>query len=481
MYDVIVRGGTVVTAEGAEPLDVAIDGERIAAVEPPGALEAEAGSVLDADGLLVLPGGVDPHVHYSLAFGPVTAESQDWSPAAALGGTTTVVDFALAEPSVSLHHAIAAKKAEAEGRMAVDWALHAIVAGPQVAPDVFDEIADVVRGGIPTVKTFMTYGWMTDDGDRFGLMQATAAAGGMSVVHAEDDALAAFLTRRHLRDGKTHGAHIGETRGPLVEEAAVRRALFLAERAESPLYVLHMAAGSGVEALAGARARGLPVYGETLPLYLSFTAEDLWDASGPGLLLNNYPPVKHAEDRELLWQALADDRLQAVGTDHFGLTAEDRNVRMGTTVDALGAGHAAVELRLPLLFHLGVGSGRLGLARFVELVATNPAKLMGLFPRKGTIAVGADADLALLDPARSWTVRAEDLHTRADFSAWEGWEVTGKVVTTILRGAVVVADGRFVGAPAGGRFHERRIAPEILARPLDPRPTSVALRAPAPG
>ncbi len=475
MHDLIVRGGTVVTAEKTEALDVVVDGERIAALVPPGSDAPSAKKVIDAEGCLVVPGGVDPHVHYGLQFGAVSAESQEYSAAAALGGTTTVIDFALQQAPATLHEAIAAKRAEADGSMAVDYALHAIIAGPDVSFDVIDEIADVIADGIPTIKTFMTYGWMTDDGARWGIMNEVAEHGGMSVVHAEDDALAAWLTKKYVREGKTHGAYIGETRGPLVEEAAVRRALLLAERSGSPLYVLHMAAASAVLALAEARERALPFYGETLPLYLSFTADDLWNDERRGLLWNNYPPLKHGEDRALLWQALGDDRLQAVGTDHFALTVADRYERMGTTVDALQAGQSGVQLRLPVLFHLGVQEARLSASRFVELVATNPAKIMGLYPRKGTLAVGSDADIAVIDPSRTWTVRAEDVYSRADYSCWEGWELRGRIVATILRGSVLVDGARVVGPVDRGRFIPRRLLPEIVGTPRHPSVTSAAL------
>jgi dihydropyrimidinase len=317
-------------------------------------------------------------------------------------------------------------------------------------------------------------------------MREVAEHGGMSVVHAEDDAIANWLTAKYVREGKTHGAYISETRGPLVEEAAIRRALLLAERAGSPLYVLHMAAGSGVEALAQARARGLPFYGETIAAYLSFTADDLWDDTpvevngrtyaGRGLLYNNFPTIKFAEDRDVLWQAVADDRLQVVSTDHCLVSIADRFEIMGTTVESMQGGEAAVELRLPVLFHLGVQQGRISLHRFVELVSTNPAKIMGLYPRKGEIAVGGDADIAILDPNRRWTVRWEDLHMTPGYNCWDGWELEGKVVTTILRGSVLVENEVFVGSKTGGKFVPRTLAPEIVGRPPDPGATG---RAPA--
>jgi dihydropyrimidinase len=461
VHDLLIRGGTVVTASAAEPLDVAVDGETIAALERPGAL-TEARRVIDADGSLVLPGGVDPHVHYSLSFGPVTAESQEYSHAAAVGGTTTVIDFALQEPPTSLHDAIEAKKAEAHGRMAVDYAFHAILAGPEISFEVMEEIGDVIRAGIPTIKTFTTYGWMTDDGHRLGVMEQVAEHGGMSVVHAEDDDIANWLTKKYVRDGKTHGAHIAETRGPIVEEAAIRRAMLLAEHTGSPLYVLHMAAGSGVLALAEGRGRGLPFYGETLTPYLSFTAEKLWDDEGRGLLWNNYPVLKQREDQDVLWAAVADDRLCTVASDHFALTAADKYEKMGTTVESLMAGWPNVELRLPVTYHLGVAEGRISLRRFVELVASNPAKLMGLYPRKGTVAVGSDADLVVLDPDRRWTVRGENLAMSSDYTPWEGWELQGKVTTTLLRGSVIVEDGTFVGSASQGLFLERALPADVL-------------------
>ena len=470
MHDVLIRNGTVVSPASSDLLDVAISGEAVAALAPPGQLDPDgAKRVIDAANCLVLPGGVDPHVHYSLSFGPVTAETQDYSRAAALGGTTTVIDFALQEPPNSLHDAIDAKRAEADGRMAVDYSLHAILAGPEIAFETLEEVGDVIRAGIPTLKTFTTYGWMVDDGYRYGLMCEVAEHGGMSVVHAEDDAIANWLTKKYVREGKTHGAYIAETRGPLVEEAAVRRCMLLAERSGSPLYVLHMAAGTAVDALAEGRSRGLPFYGETLTPYLSFTAERLWDDEHRGLLWNNYPVLKQREDQETLWAALADDRLSTVGSDHFALSVADKYERMGTSVESLMAGWPNVELRLPIVYHLGVAGRRLSINRLVEVVSTNPAKLMGLHPRKGAIEPGSDADITILDPARSWTVRHDELAMSSDYSPWEGWELTGKVTTVLLRGSVIVDGASFIGAPDEGRF---------LARTLDPEPDTSAAATP---
>jgi dihydropyrimidinase len=477
MYDLLVRGGTVVGPTAAEPRDLAVSGEQIAAIERPGALGAEARKVIDANGCLVVPGGVDPHCHYSLGFGAVHAEPQEYSWAPAFGGTTTLIDFAFWQEPKTLHDAVAEKKAEAEGRMAVDYSFHALLAGNPPF-EVLEEIGDVIRGGVPTIKTLTTYAWISDDGHRFGVMNEVAANGGLSIVHAEDDDIANWLTKKYLREGKTHGAYIAETRGPLVEEAAVRRAMLLAERSGSPLYIFHVAAGSAASAIGEGRARGLPLYGETIIAYLSFTGDQLWDDENRGLLWNNYPVLKSQEDQDVLWDAITDDRLQVVSSDHFATTAADRYEKMGTTVDALQAGQASVEMRVPVLFHLGVQEGRISLGRFVELASTNPAKIMGLYPRKGVLAVGSDADVVLIDPSRTWTVRWQDHHMSSDYNCWEGWELRGKVTTTILRGTVLVENEQWVGPRGGGRFLPRTLLPEITGHPPDFRSTAEAGEAP---
>jgi dihydropyrimidinase len=461
VLDLLIRAGTAVTPDGVAPLDVGVEGERIVVLAPPGQA-GEARRTIDASGCLVVPGGVDPHVHYSVFFHDVLGETQEWSHAAALGGTTTVVDFVFHEAwsGKTLHESIDEKRSEAAGRMAVDYGLHATICG-NPSFETIEEIGDVVRSGIPTIKTFTTFELQCDDGHRLGVMAATAAAGGMSVVHAEDDDLARWLTAKYVREGKTHGAYVSETRNWLVETAAVRRCILLAEHVGSPLYVLHVAAARAVDAIAAARARGLPVYGETLVSYLSFTSDVLWDDERRGLLWNVHPTIKSQSDQDALWAALADGRLQVIASDHFAMSSSDRYEKMGTTVDCVQSGQVSVENRVPVAFHRGVQEGRLSLERFVDVVATEPARLMGLHPRKGILAVGSDADVVVLDPSRVWTVRHEELHMSPDFNNWDGWELRGRVRDTILRGEVLVEDGRFVGSRTGGRYLERALPPEV--------------------
>jgi len=473
MYDLLIVNGTVVTPTGAEACDVAVDGETIAAVAPAGTLGTEAKKVIDAAQCYVIPGGIDPHVHYAMNFeNIILTEGPHYSFAAAIGGNTSVIDFAFQEPPQGLIDAIADRKVQFAGQMAIDYSVHAILT-KTFSFDVVEEIGQAIAEGVPTIKTMMTYGYMTDDGQRWGAMNEVAKNGGMSVVHAEDDSIARWLTAQYIRAGKTHGAYICEVRGPIVEEAAVRRAMFLAERANSPLYILHMAAGSGINALAESRGRGLPFYGETLSAYLSFTQDDIWDESpievggtvynARGCLYNNYPTPKFAADRDTCWEALGDGRLQAVATDHALVSLKDRFETMGTTIENMQAGQAAVELRVPLLFDQGVNTGRISVNRWVELISTNPAKIMGMWPQKGQIAPGSDADIVVFDPAKRWQVRWQDLHMSEPYSCWDGWELTGKVRDTVLRGSLIVQDGEFVGSKTGGQFVPRKLLPQVVS------------------
>ena len=466
MMDILVHGGTIVTPEATQSLDVGVKGEQITELGPHGSLGGDAGKLIDATGCLVVPGGVDAHCHWNLGWRETKSEGQEHSGAAAWGGTTTIVDFAFQEGDVSLHDAVAAKRAEADGAMAVDYGLHALLAG-NTSFEVIEEIGDIIRGGIPTIKTLTTYGWMSDDGHRYGVMSEVAEHGGLSIVHAEDDALANWLTQKYVREGKTHGGYIAETRGPLVEELAIRRCLLLAERTGSPLYIFHMAAAAGVHALADARARNIPAYGETLIVYLSYTGEKLFDDANRGLLVSNFPTIKSQDDQDTLWEAVADDRVQVVSSDHYGLNAETRYRHMGSSVETPQGGQNAVEMRIPVLFHRGVQEGRISLNRFVELSATNPARLMGLYPRKGALLPGSDADIVIIDPNRSWTVRADEHHMGGDYNAWQDWQLEGKVVTTILRGTPLIENEQWVGSRTGGRYLERTLAPEVASGNAD--------------
>ena len=460
-FDLVVQGGTVVTPTSVEKLDIAVLGGKVAALGAPGAFAARgAQETIDASGCLVVPGGVDPHVHYDMGFAAVRSEDRKYSVAPAWGGTTTVIDQVFHEGEGSLVQTVEERKASAAGKMAVDYSFHALLSANPTS-DVLAEIGEVICGGIPTIKALTTYGWMSDDGHIWGMFNEVAKHGGLAIVHAEDDAIANWLTAQHLREGKTHGAHIVDTRGPLVEEAAVRRMALLAERSGCPLYVFHVGAGTAAAAIAEYRGRGVPIYGESLITYLSFTADKLWDDENKGLLYNNYPVIKHQADQDRLWRALNADELQVVSSDHFSTTVETRYEQMGTRLDNLQAGQAAVEMRLPVLYSRGVAEGRIGLRRFVELSSANAAKIMGLYPRKGCLQPGCDADITVIDPSASWQVRWQEHHMIADYNCWEGEELKGRVKATVLRGQTLVLDGTWRGPKAGGEFLPRTLDPRV--------------------
>lgn len=457
MIDLLIRGGQVITPEASFHADVGISGETIAFVAQPGAVDVQAGRIVDAAGLLVLPGAIDPHVHFALPLSD-TLRSQSFaagSRAAAHGGTTTVVDFVWQDADQGLGDAIDRKFAQlASDRANIDFALHAMMTG-SIPNRVIDELEDAVSAGITSFKVFTTFSpgsafgaWQMDDGRIWGLMQAAARHGGVVMAHCEDDCIINFCSRGLAEQGVTDGREIHRARPNLAEEAAIRRMLLLAERTGCPLYVVHISTHEGVDALHDARARGVRAYGEVLHNYLVFT-KDAYQRPN-GLIYNNYPPLKSQEDREALWRGLQECVLDTVASDDCAipLAAKLRGQHIG---DVAG-GHNGVETRLLVLFSGGVTSRRITVNRFVEVTSASPAKLFGIHPRKGIVAPGSDADIVLWDAAAKRTIRQADLHSDCDYSIWEGFECTGVPVMTISGGTVLVENDRWVGPEGKGRF-----------------------------
>ena len=447
----------MVTPEATVHADVGVSDGTIAFVARPGAIDVPAGRVVEAAGMLVLPGGVDPHVHFALPLSD-TLSSQSFaagSRAAAHGGTTTVVDFVWQDAEESLGTAIERKFGElAADRSSIDYGLHAMMTGA-VPNRVIDELEDAVSAGITSFKVFTTFApgstfgaWQMDDGRIWGLMQAAARHGGVVMVHCEDDCIIDFCSRALFEQGVTDGRQIHRARPNLAEEAAARRMLLLSHRTGCPLYVVHLSTREGVEALAEARAAGRRAYGEVLHNYLVFT-KDAYDRPN-GIIYNNYPPLRSDEDREALWRGLQDGDLDTIASDDCAipLTAKLR----GRRIDDLAGGHNGVETRLLVLFSEGVSRRRISVNRFVELTSASPAKLFGLYPRKGVVAAGSDADIVVWDPAARRTIRQADLHSDCDYSIWDGFESTGAPVMTIAGGRVLVENGRWVGPEGQGRF-----------------------------
>jgi dihydropyrimidinase len=471
MLDCVIRGGKVVTPHGVGAWDVGVEGERIAAIAAAGSLPADTARVIDATGKLVIPGGIDPHVHtawpipaleggHLLSAGPAQI-----SRAAVHGGTTTIGDFAVWKPGLTIAGAIARKEAVwREGY--TDWGLHVMLQGA-VPEDVIAQMPEAISAGYPSFKIFTTdvrpvgKGRMVRMGHLWAVMAQAARHGGILAVHAEDDDLVMYMYERVRQDGRTDIANMPLVHSVMSEDIAFRRVMRLARYVEgAALYMVHVSAGAGVDAIAEARADGYPVYGETLHHYASFTAEAYLRPDG--VIFHTYPSLKYEEDRARIWRALLDGSLATVATDEL-CTPRAIKVRSRDVADATG-GHVGVETRVPIVYTEGVSRRGMSLERFVEVTATNAAKLLGCYPRKGAIAVGSDADLVLFDPSVRRVLRSADLHG-SDYSAWDGWEVHGWPSLVMLRGKVAVQDGQLKGQPGDGRSIPRKLGASIQHRP----------------
>ncbi|GIX47388.1 MAG: dihydropyrimidinase [Candidatus Tectimicrobiota bacterium] len=477
MLDLIIRGGQVVTPERVAVLDVGIAGEKIAAVAQPGTLPAETARVIDARGLLVIPGGIEPHAHIAVPVPEAWAGRPDVrtqppeaaSRAAAFGGVTTLVDFAGALSRQALRgerhdpilEVLDRRRRLFQGHCYTDFAFHYILAGA-VTPATLGEIGEAVQEGVASFKVYTTFPPLrVPTGHLWAAFAEVAKHGGIMAVHAEDDELVGYLTAQLKREGRDQGYNLHLAHSNLSEELAFHHILRLARHTGAGVYFVHVTAKEGVAAIAEARSQGLPVYGEVLHHYLEFTCEDYKKPDGTAL--HTYPALKYAEDRDTLQAGLLDGRLSTTATDEY---TTSKAVKLhGKTLETVCGGHNGIETRLPVVYTKFVASGRMSLQRFVEVTSTNAARLLGLYPQKGVIAPGSDADLVLFDPNLRKTLTLADLHADSDYSIWEGFPCQGYPVMTLLRGRVLVEHGKLVGEPSAGRWLPRRIAPEVLNRP----------------
>lgn len=464
MLDLVIRGGQVVTPEGVGAWDVGVEGERIAAIAAPGTLPVDSARVIDASGKLVIPGGIDPHVHTgwpipALGGGVLlSAGPGQVSRAAIHGGTTTLADFAVWEPGMSIAEAIATKQ-EVWREGYTDYALHVMLQGA-VPPDVIAQVPETISEGFPSFKIFTTdvrphgKGRMIRLGHLWAIMETAAKHGGILAIHAEDDDLVMYMYERLEREGRTDIQHMPLVHSVMSEDISFRRVLRLARYVEgAAVYMVHVSSKAGADAVAEARADGLAVYAETLHHYATFTAEAYLKPDG--VIYHTYPSLKHEEDRARLWKGLRDGSIATVATDEL-CTPRAIKVRSRHVADATG-GHVGVETRVPIIYTEGVSRRGMSLERFVAVTSTNAARVLGLYPRKGAIAVGSDADLVVFDPAVRRTLRSADLHG-SDYSAWDGWEVHGWPSTVLLRGRVAVEGGQLKGQPGDGRSAPRKLA-----------------------
>ena len=449
----LIRGGTVVTASGERRADVLTAGALIEAVGPD--LARRPGEeVVEAAGLYVLPGLVDPHTHFALdaGDGPTADGFTSGSAAAAAGGVTTYINFATQHPGQDFAGALSAARAEAEGRSHVDYSFH--LNTTRLDPGWERDLERVVAGGVSSAKVYTTYRgtvFYVDDWTIYRLMERSGPAGLLVQMHAENDDMVSGRRRELEEAGLTGLAHHAASRPPLAESEAVQRGLFLSRVTGSPVYMVHLTSPLSVDLVAEARAQGIAAVAETCPHYLVLD-ESCYQGEEPERYVMT-PPLRPLEMVEGLWERTAAGLVQSVGSDHCGYSLAQRGEDDFTRVSP---GIPGVETTLPLLHTYGVRRGRIDLPGLVRLVSTNPARLFGLWPRKGCLEPGADADLVLFDPHAGGPLAASELHGAAGFSPYEGLPLEGRVSTTICRGRVVYDRGAVVGDPNSGIFVERR-------------------------
>jgi dihydropyrimidinase len=454
----LIKNGHIVTAVDSYIADILIDGETVSLIGKD--LDQLAGGIdktIDATNRLVIPGGIDPHTHMDLPFGG-TASSDDFETgtrAAAFGGTTTIIDFAVQYHGQGLNEALDVWFSKAEGKAAIDYAFHLIVTD---LPDGrLPELKAMIDQGVTSFKLFMAYPgvFLVDDGTIFKAMTTAAESGGLICMHAENGVVIDVLVKRALAEGRTAPKYHALTRPTKAEAEGVHRAIAIAEMANSPVYIVHLSCYDALKEVQAARDLGLPAYAETCPQYLLLDYDRYEQEGFEGAKYVMTPPLRDKENQERLWRGLRGDDLQVISTDHCPFCyKEQKELGLGD-FSKIPNGGPGVENRMSLIYHHGVGAGRVGLNRFVELTSTAAAKIFGLFPKKGTIAVGSDADLVIFNPNREQTISAATHHMRVDYSAYEGWKVKGVTETVLSRGKVIVEDGEWKGKAGDGRFLRR--------------------------
>jgi dihydropyrimidinase len=482
MLDTVITGGRVVTPTGAGDWDVGIIGEKIVAVALPGVLSAEGGRVIDAGGKIVVPGGIEPHTHAAanvrpgareLVAGVPNAGPLEHSLGAIWGGTTTVIDFAPVPNEGDLAAGIHDFIAPWRGNAYTDYSTHCIYSSNNT-PDAISRYKELIDAGFPSIKVFttdirpaegrqhsLTPIARIDTGRLGDVMGQVARHGGILAVHGEDDELVMYnyLLARERGQWDWYNVHLIHSK--LVEDLAFQKVVRLAQATEAGMYFVHVTAKEGVDAIAEARSRGMPVYGEVLTLALSFDCDRYREEDG--MKYHTYPSLKYQDDQHHLWDGLLGRDLAFTATDSSFTTYLDKIA--GRNVMDVRGGNIGIEIRMGVNYTEAVVKRGMSLERYADVTSSNAAKLLGLYPRKGAIAAGSDADITIIDPSIKKPLSMSDLHVR-DYSPWEGWPLEGWPTTVLLRGKVMVDNGQLLGGPADGQLIPRKIDPAVLNRPV---------------
>lgn len=454
----LIHGGTIVTATDRYRGDVLIDGETISKIGV--GLDDEVDKKLDATGKLVIPGGIDVHTHLDMPFGGTSSvdDFETGTRAAAFGGTTSIVDFAIQERGGTLRQAYDTWMKKADGKATIDYGFHMIMS--EYREDLITEMADLVELGVTSFKLFMAYPgvFYMDDGGIFRAMQRSGEIGATICMHAENGIVIDKLVEQALRRGETEPKYHALTRPPRAEAEATHRAICLAEMAGVPVYIVHLSAAEALEEVTRARDRGIPAHAETCPQYLFLSYDNYEEPGFEGAKYVMSPPLRDRSKWDHLWRGLKYDDLQAISTDHCPFCQNENPGKLLGADDfsKIPNGAPGIETRMSLVYDGGVRTGKISMNRYVELTSTSPAKLFGLFPKKGTIAPGSDADIVIFDTEAELTLSYKTLHMNVDYNPYEGRRVTGVPRTVLSRGEVIVDRGTWSGATGRGRYLPRK-------------------------
>ena len=452
----IIKNGRIVTAVDDYNADLLIEDGKVATIAK--SLDGvDADKIIDAKGRLVIPGGIDPHTHMELPFGGTSASDtfETGTLAAAHGGTTTIIDFAVQYKGQALNEALDAWHKKADGNCSIDYGFHLICT--DLPDNRLDEMKSVIDGGVSSFKLFMAYPgvFLIDDGTIFKAMGMAAENGGLVCMHAENGVVIDVMVKRALAEGKTAPKYHALTRPTRAEAEGVHRAIAIAEMAHAPVYIVHLSCDDALQEVTRARDMGLPAYAETCPQYLFLDYSKYEQPGFEGAKFVMTPALREQWNQDKLWRGLQFNDLQVVSTDHCPFCFKEQKELGIGDFSKIPNGGPGVENRMSLVYNGGVAQGRISLNRFVEITSTSAAKIFGLFPRKGTIAVGSDADIVIFDPEEEMTISAKTHHMNVDYSCYEGMKVKGVTKTVLSRGDVVIEDGKYVAKPGRGSFLKR--------------------------
>jgi dihydropyrimidinase len=452
----LIKGGAVANADRTISADVLIEGDKIREVRA--GIDPQGHTVVEAAGLLILPGGVDVHTHLDMPFGGTTSadDFETGTRAAAIGGTTTIVDFAIQAKGTKMRSALDAWWKKAEGKTCIDYGLHMIIT--DLGTTGLEDMDDMVREGVASFKLFMAYPGvlMVDDATIFKAMQQTAKNGALICMHAENGSIIDVIVQKALAEGKTAPIHHALTRPTTAEAEAVHRAIVMAQIAGVPVYIVHLSSEDALNQVREARDRGLPAFAETCPQYLLLSIED--QMKGESFEDAKYvftPPLREKKNQPKLWDGLKNDHLQVVSTDHCPFCFADQKALGKDDFTKIPNGGPGIEHRMQLLHHHGVNAGKLSLNRFVEITSAAPARIFGMYPKKGAIAPGSDADIVLWDPNAEHTINAATHNMRVDYSMFEGFKVQGNARQVFSRGELIVEKGKYIGIAGRGQYLRR--------------------------